>query len=59
MAAPHVAGLGAYLLALEGKRDPQALCSRIKNLSTKGKITGAQTLLGVTKNRLAFNGATK
>lgn len=58
MAAPHVAGLGAYLLALEGKKDPKALCSRIQNLSTKGAISGAQVLLGITKNYLAFNGAT-
>lgn len=56
MAAPHVAGLGAYLLALEGKRDPGQLCDRIKALSTKNAISGLQTL--ATGNRLAFNGAT-
>ncbi|KAF2718193.1 subtilisin-like protein [Polychaeton citri CBS 116435] len=53
MASPHVAGLGAYLLALEGARDPIALCDRIKTLSTKNIITnpGAST----TSN-LAYNG---
>lgn len=56
MAAPHVAGLAAYLLALEGSKDPIALCDRIKSLSTKGAVKGVQTLL--TKNQLAFNGAT-
>lgn len=56
MAAPHVAGLGAYLLALEGKRNPAQLCDLIKALSTKDAISGLQTL--ATKNRLPFNGAT-
>lgn len=35
MASPHIAGLGAYLIALEGTRSPSALCSRIVSLSTK------------------------
>lgn len=35
MASPTVAGLAAYLLALEGPRDPIALCERIRELSTK------------------------
>lgn len=55
MATPHVAGLGAYLLGLEGKKSPAALCSRIKNTATKGKIQGLGALL--TPNNLAFNGA--
>jgi subtilisin family serine protease len=54
MAAPHVAGLGAYLLALEGERDPQDLCKRIQDLSTEGAVSGLQTLL--TPNKLIFNG---
>lgn len=59
MAAPHVAGLGAYLLALEGKRNPAQLCDRIKALSTKGAITGLRTTANLlTPNQLAFNGAT-
>lgn len=56
MATPHVAGLGAYLLALEGAKSPTDLCTRISNLSTKNKIKGLGSLL--TPNRLAFNGAT-
>lgn len=35
MATPHIAGLAAYLIALEGARSPAALCSRIQSLSTK------------------------
>ncbi|KAK5659830.1 hypothetical protein OQA88_13293 [Cercophora sp. LCS_1] len=53
MASPHIAGLGAYLLGLEGPRTPAALCARIQALSTTGKITG---LPSGTSNRLAFNG---
>jgi len=53
MAAPHIAGLGAYLLTLEGKRTPTALCSRIASLASSGSITG---LPSGTKNLLAFNG---
>jgi subtilisin family serine protease len=53
MATPHVAGLAAYILALEGKVSPAALSSRLTALSTKNKITG---LKGSTKNYLAFNG---
>ncbi|KAI1343512.1 subtilisin-like protease PR1I [Xylariaceae sp. FL0016] len=51
--SPIVAGLGAYLLALEGKQDPTALCDRIKSLSTKDKLT---SLPSGTANNLAFNG---
>lgn len=53
MAAPHVAGLGAYLLALEGPSDPIALCERIQELSTAGVVKNSLTL----NNLLAFNGA--
>ena len=53
MATPHVAGLGAYLLALEGKKTPAALGARIVELSTKNKITGLNT---GTVNYLIFNG---
>jgi hypothetical protein len=53
MATPHVAGLAAYLLALEGKKTPAALSSRIQTLSVKNKITG---LPSGTKNYLIFNG---
>lgn len=40
MATPHVAGLAAYLLSLEGKKSPSALAARITALAQKGKITG-------------------
>ncbi|KAK5628293.1 hypothetical protein RRF57_004008 [Xylaria bambusicola] len=53
MAAPHVAGLGAYLLTLEGDRDPIALCARIQELATKDIVTNANS----PNNMLAFNGA--
>jgi subtilisin family serine protease len=53
MATPHVAGLAAYILSLEGKVTPAALSSRLTTLSTKNKITG---LRSGTKNYLAFNG---
>jgi hypothetical protein len=53
MATPHVAGLAAYLLGLEGKKTPAALGARIIALSNKGKITG---LPSGTANQLAFNG---
>jgi hypothetical protein len=53
MASPHIAGLGAYLLALEGKKTPAALCNYIKSTALSGAITG---LPSSTTNRLAFNG---
>ncbi|KAK7948101.1 serine protease [Apiospora aurea] len=55
MAAPHVSGLGAYLLTLEGSRTPSALCSRIQSLATVGVVQNAMS----SNNRLAFNGATR
>jgi subtilisin family serine protease len=60
MASPHIAGLGAYLLALEGDGlKPNAVCDRIKALSTKGKVefTFFQTVAELlTNNTLAYNG---
>ncbi|RYP85996.1 hypothetical protein DL769_000859 [Monosporascus sp. CRB-8-3] len=53
MAAPHVAGLAAYLLALEGERDPIALCERIQELATKDVVKNARSSNAI----LAFNGA--
>jgi hypothetical protein len=53
MASPHIAGLGAYLLALNGRRAPEALCDYIKSLATSNAISG---LPSGTTNRLAFNG---
>ena len=53
MATPHITGLGAYLLALNGQKSPQALCSYIQSTAQSGKITG---LPSGTANLLAFNG---
>ncbi|WQF78074.1 Putative peptidase S8 propeptide/proteinase inhibitor I9 [Colletotrichum destructivum] len=54
MAAPHVAGLAVYLIALEGSFDtPAALKARILALGTKGAVT---TLRAGTPNLIAFNG---
>jgi hypothetical protein len=55
MATPHVAGLAAYILGLEGKKTPAALSTRLTSLATTSKITG---LPSGTSNRLAFNGNT-
>ncbi|KAI0526000.1 oryzin precursor [Xylaria bambusicola] len=52
MSAPHIAGLGAYLLTLEGDRDPIALCQRIQELATKDVVTNAMS----PNNMVAFNG---
>ncbi|KAI0889254.1 oryzin precursor [Annulohypoxylon maeteangense] len=52
MATPHVAGLGAYLLGLEGARDPVALCDRIQELATQDVVTDSQS----NHNILAYNG---
>lgn len=52
MASPHIAGLGAYLLALEGAYSPANLCNRIKTLSTKNAISGTAGSV----NYLAYNG---
>ncbi|KAI0913219.1 oryzin precursor [Ustulina deusta] len=53
MAAPHVAGLAAYLLGLEGDRDPVALCQRMQELATKDVVTDSMS----PNNMVAFNGA--
>lgn len=53
MAAPHITGLGAYLLSLEGDRDPIALCARMQELATKDIVTNSMS----PNNMIAFNGA--
>ncbi|KAH6647480.1 peptidase S8/S53 domain-containing protein [Truncatella angustata] len=53
MASPHIAGLGAYFLSLNGAKTPAALCTYIQSVSTKSKITGVPS---GTNNYLAFNG---
>lgn len=55
MASPHIAGLGAYLIGLEGTKTPAALCSRIAELSTKNKLSGFIPII-TGKNQLAYNG---
>lgn len=53
MATPHVAGLAAYILALEGKMSPANLANRLTTLSLKGRISGTPS---GTPNNLANNG---
>jgi len=53
MAAPHITGLGAYLLAFLGKKTPQELCSYITATATKGILSDVNN---TTVNALAFNG---
>ncbi|OAQ60783.1 alkaline serine protease P32 [Pochonia chlamydosporia 170] len=50
MAAPHIAGLAAYLAALEGSTS----CTRIQQLATKDALSGIPS---GTVNLLAYNGA--
>ncbi|KAI3329088.1 proteinase T-like protein [Xylariaceae sp. AK1471] len=52
MSSPHVTGLGAYLLALEGKKAPQALCSYIASIATPNVLS---SIPSSTVNKLAFN----
>ena len=59
MATPHIVGLGAYLLALEGARQPGALCERIRALATRDVLSGVPggiLGIGATPNLLAYNG---
>ena len=51
-AAAHIAGLGAYFLSLEGPRGAVALCERLKEVATKGVLTGIPS---GTPNLLAYN----
>ncbi|KAI1912626.1 hypothetical protein LOZ65_005966 [Ophidiomyces ophidiicola] len=54
MAAPHVCGVGALLMALEGV-EPQKVCDRLKELSRPSVTNpGANTT-----NRLLYNGSGK
>jgi oryzin len=49
---PHVAGLAAYLIGLEGLSSPAAVTARIKALATTGRVTD----LKGSPNLLAYNG---
>ncbi|KAL3425323.1 subtilase [Phlyctema vagabunda] len=53
MATPHVAGLAAYLIALEALTTPSAVAARIVALATTGKVTSPGT---GSPNRIAYNG---
>lgn len=55
MASPHIAGLGAYLAAKNGRRAGPKLCGAIRNMATKNVITNQ---VAGTVNLLGFNGAT-
>ncbi|PPQ72490.1 hypothetical protein CVT24_003253 [Panaeolus cyanescens] len=55
MAAPHVAGLVAYLIAKDGNVTPAAMQTKVKNLSIKSALT---SIPSGTVNNLAFNGIT-
>lgn len=55
MAAPHVAGLAAYLLALNGPMKPQELCTYMAATATSGRLANPGTN---TPNLIAFNGNT-
>jgi cerevisin len=52
MASPHIAGLAAYLLGLEGQKSPADLKARIQGLGQNGVIRGVP---GGTQNDLAAN----
>jgi len=53
MATPHITGLGAYLLSLNGAKAPQDLCSYIQKTAVSNKLSGIPS---GTVNALAFNG---
>ncbi|TWU76889.1 subtilisin-like serine protease [Metarhizium rileyi] len=53
MAAPHIAGLAAYLSALGGQTSPAALCKKIQDTATKGALKDVPS---GTVNLLAYNG---
>jgi len=53
-ASPIVAGLGAYLMTLEGLEGGQGVCDRIKELSVKDILANIPE---GSVNELAYNGA--
>ncbi|KAF8606970.1 peptidase 1 [Ceratobasidium sp. AG-I] len=56
MATPHVAGLIAYLLAVEGRRTPANMLARVKKLAPDGILKGIPK---DTRNEMIWNGAKK
>ncbi|KAI0752522.1 subtilisin-like protein [Daedaleopsis nitida] len=55
MSTPHVAGLVAYLVGLEGNKPTSEILARLKEFSPDGILTGVPS---DTNNELADNGAT-
>ncbi|CAE6470967.1 unnamed protein product [Rhizoctonia solani] len=53
MATPHVAGLVAYLLAVEGRRTPANMMTRIKQLAPDRVLSGIPP---GTQNEIIWNG---
>ncbi|KAI3322022.1 subtilisin-like protease [Xylariaceae sp. AK1471] len=53
MAAPHIAGLAAYLMAREDLTTPEAVWNRIKELATPDQVIDAKD---GSPNLIAFNG---
>ncbi|KAG8733859.1 subtilisin-like serine protease [Ceratobasidium sp. 423] len=53
MAAPHVAGLIAYLLATEGRRTPANMLARVKYLAPDGVL---RSVPSDTRNEMIWNG---
>lgn len=53
MATPHVAGLAAYLIVLEGLSTPAAVASRIVALASSGYIPAPGS---GSPNLIAYNG---
>jgi hypothetical protein len=53
IATPHIAGLAAYLIGLEGLSSPAAVVARIQAIATSGKITDVKG----SKNLIGYNGS--
>lgn len=53
MATPHVVGVAAYLIALEGLSTPAAVAARLISLAGTGLVTSPGT---GSPNRLLYNG---
>jgi cerevisin len=43
MATPHIAGLVAYLISVNGNASPASISSQIQSLSTKSALSGIRT----------------
>lgn len=48
MAAAHIAGLVAYLIALQGKVSPAKMLTKLTDLSTKDALTGLREFLALS-----------